>query len=236
MGSSFSQAEVFPLIARIIVQATAGRDEFVDNRTIVSLLLNDAKGMRIVRRAIASSTFPDPKTAARNMVSWFSQKISVNNSPWESFFDRVRRSNGWAYRPVFLANQTLIGQSDYAAIEGNPIIYFHFRRERDQEIVKAKRDSFIAEHGKLFCESCQFSTSSIYAGLNSDICEIHHRLPLAFANKPVNTRLNDLAVLCPNCHRAIHKTVPLMSIEEFRLKYCGSVPKGSIGKRRVSHT
>jgi 5-methylcytosine-specific restriction protein A len=30
------------------------------------------------------------------------------------------------------------------------------------------------------------------------------------------TRLADLAILCANCHRMIHKTRPLMSVEEFK--------------------
>ncbi len=38
----------------------------------------------------------------------------------------------------------------------------------------------------------------------------------AFASERVSTTLSDLAVLCPNCHRAIHRTKPLMSVEEFR--------------------
>lgn len=231
MGSSFSQAEVFPLIARLILQASAGSTEFVEHPAIVSLLLADPEGSMIVERATNSSEFPDHQNAAANMVAWFSQQISVNNSPWVTFFDRDRRNNGWAYRPVTATNPSLLSESDLMAIEGNPQMYFHLRRERDAVIAKAKRDSFIANHGELYCECCSFKTDSVYSDLGYDVCEIHHRSPLALASGPVKTMLNDLAVLCPNCHRAIHKTNPLLSVEEFSLQFFGTPQINTVGEQ-----
>ena len=32
-------------------------------------------------------------------------------------------------------------------------------------------------------------------------------------------RLDDLAIVCSNCHRMIHRTKPMMSVEGFRDKY-----------------
>ena len=228
-SSSFSHSEVFPLIARLILRACHGDTEFVEHPSIVSLLLADAEGSLIVQRAAASSAFPDGLNVAANMVAWFSQQISVNNSPWVTFFDRVRRPSGWAYRPVTAANPSLLSLSDLAAIEGNPQIYFHLRRERDPEITKAKRESFVAMNGSLYCECCNFGTESAFPGLGCDICEIHHRAPLALASESVKTTLNDLAVLCPNCHRAIHKTDPFLSVEEFQLRFLGVRPASNIG-------
>lgn len=221
MATSFSQAEVFPLIARVILQASTGSTGFVEHAEIVSRLLADADGASIVDRAANTSMLPNSRRVATNMVSWFSQQISINNSPWVTFFEREQRNDRWAYRPVTASNPSLLSESDLAAIEGNPQMYFHLRRERDARIAQAKRDSFVAVHGTLYCECCQFKTHSVYEDLGSDVCEIHHRSPLALASEPVTTTLNDLAVLCPNCHRAIHKTNPLLSVEEFSLKYFG---------------
>ena len=55
-----------------------------------------------------------------------------------------------------------------------------------------------------------------------------HRRPLAEAVGSVTTRLEDLALLCPNCHRAIHRTAPLMSVEEFRTRF---FPRGGLTPR-----
>jgi 5-methylcytosine-specific restriction protein A len=55
--------------------------------------------------------------------------------------------------------------------------------------------------------------------LTGDVCEVHHRRPLAEASGPVTTRIEDLAILCANCHRAIHQTRPLLSVEDFRDRF-----------------
>jgi predicted HNH restriction endonuclease len=38
------------------------------------------------------------------------------------------------------------------------------------------------------------------------VFEVHHRAPLSKASAPVRTTLDDLAVLCANCHRTVHST------------------------------
>ena len=38
------------------------------------------------------------------------------------------------------------------------------------------------------------------------IFEVHHLSPLSKAATPVRTTLDDLAILCANCHRAVHAT------------------------------
>lgn len=216
MSHSFNQGEVFPLIARLIVKAYGRDQRFIDHREIVALLVSDADGKSIVDRAVAESSLPDAQTVASNMVAWFSQRITVDSSPWKSFFERQRQRDGWAYRPVTATHTSVMTESDLIAIEGDPRMYFHLRRERDASIAGAKRKAVWDTHGKLSCESCDFSTQDVFRGLEGEVCEIHHRLPLAFASEPVSTTLSDLAVLCPNCHRAIHRTKPLMSVEEFR--------------------
>jgi hypothetical protein len=37
---------------------------------------------------------------ASNMVSWFSQRITVGESAWEQAFERTKVDGQWAYQPV----------------------------------------------------------------------------------------------------------------------------------------
>lgn len=108
-------------------------------------------------------------------------------------------------------------------MEGDPRLVFHVRRERDPALVEAKREAVHAATGRLQCEACGFTTEAVYPRLDGEVCEIHHRLPLAEASEAVETRLMDLAVLCANCHRAIHRTTPLMSVEEFRSRFFSTI-------------
>ncbi len=98
-----------------------------------------------------------------------------------------------------------------SAYEGRPQLVAHLKRERDPQLAKRKKAKFRAENGRLFCEAC-LSECSDYGALKGDIFEVHHLRPLAEAAKPVKTSLADLAVLCPNCHRALHRTDPLLSV------------------------
>lgn len=224
MDATFSHAEVFPLIARLIVRAPADAGGFVEHDAIVSALLADAEGESVVRRAAAASALPDHRGVASNMVAWFSQQITVGRSLWAEFFDRERRGGAWAYRPKTAASPPIAADVELSAVEGDPRMFFHLRRERDPALARAKREAAEAADGCLRCEACGFVTTATFAGLSGEVCEVHHRLPLATATESVETCLEDLAVLCANCHRAIHRTHPLMSVEVFRAHFFPYLP------------
>ncbi len=108
---------------------------------------------------------------------------------------------------------------DYEAIEGNLKIITHTQKERDYKLVKKKKDMVRDKTGKLECEICGFDFKEVYGSLiNKDFCEVHHKKPISEYQGGENTRLEDLAILCSNCHRTIHLTKPMLSVEEFRKK------------------
>ncbi|WP_405847976.1 HNH endonuclease [Streptomyces niveus] len=45
----------------------------------------------------------------------------------------------------------------------------------------------------------------MHGALGADCIEVHHLLPLHVAG-PRETRLEDLALLCANCHRMCHRS------------------------------
>jgi hypothetical protein len=228
-GNTFSHVEVFPLIARLIVRAPTDASGFVDHDTLVAALLSDGEAGPIVARASTSSSLRDVRAVASNMVAWFSQQITVGSSPWSEFFYREKRGRAWAYRPRAAVDHPLIDKSDVSAVEGDPRMFFHLRRERDPALAEAKRNAVRTVIGRLECEACGFATDAAFPGLSGEVCEIHHRVPLSEACSGVETRLEDLAVLCANCHRAIHRTRPVMSVEQFRSRYfpAKAVPRGA---------
>ena len=219
MDSTFSHEEVFPIIARLIVRAPADQSGFVDHAKIVDALLSDGDAERIISRANAESDLPDAWHVASNMVAWFSQQITIGRSQWADFFDREHRAGAWAYRPKTAIPPPIAADRELSAVEGNPRMFFHLRRERDAALAEAKRQAVRDATGRLQCETCGFTTDSTFPGLDGEVCEIHHRLPLGEACEAVETRLEDLAVLCANCHRAIHQTKPLMSVQDFRSRF-----------------
>ena len=92
----------------------------------------------------------------------------------------------------------------------------HFRRERNAKIVNTKKVQVLKATGNLKCEACGFDFKERYGSLGDGFCEAHHKQPLSTLNEQTETRLEDLAILCSNCHRMIHHTKPIMRIAEFK--------------------
>jgi len=91
--------------------------------------------------------------------------------------------------------------------EGERRLRAHYVRERSPRLREDKLKQFRGLHGRLYCELCLEGQHSRYpSALAERVFEVHHRAPLAAASTPVRTTLNDLAVLCANCHRSIHCT------------------------------
>ena len=86
------------------------------------------------------------------------------------------------------------------ATEGRRRLVLHLQRERNQTLVRKKKE----QAASLDCEICGFSFSRAYSGAPSDYCEVHHLLPLSKVEQTTRTRMEDLAILCANCHRVVH--------------------------------
>ena len=105
------------------------------------------------------------------------------------------------------ARESEPAESEPSATEGKLQLQAHRRRERSRFLVKKKLEEFRHLHGSLHCEVCTLAEVGRYpAALAASIFEVHHMLPLASAATPRRTTLAELAVLCANCHRAIHAT------------------------------
>lgn len=100
--------------------------------------------------------------------------------------------------------------------EGQRRLRAHLMRERNRAIVVKKRDSTLRLFGRLACEVCEFDFAKNYGTLGEGFCEVHHKLLISEAADRVKTRLEDLAIVCSNCHRMIHRTNPPKRIDELR--------------------
>ncbi|WP_249979228.1 HNH endonuclease [Vreelandella olivaria] len=106
--------------------------------------------------------------------------------------------------------------TESTANEGNPRLVAHLRRERSPSLVEKKKKSVLAATGKLCCEVCEFDFEAKYGKSGDGFCEVHHLKAISQMDKGEVTTLADLAVVCSNCHRIIHRIDPMPSIEQFR--------------------
>jgi len=101
---------------------------------------------------------------------------------------------------------------DPSAQEGNPRLVAHLRRERSASLVAAKKAAALKTTGKLCCEVCGFDFYEIYGRHGQGYCEVHHIHPIAKSDGMTKTQMKDLAIVCSNCHRIIHRTAPMPTI------------------------
>jgi predicted HNH restriction endonuclease len=99
--------------------------------------------------------------------------------------------------------------------EGRTLLRLHRMRERNLRLVRRKKQSVLATAGRLGCEACSFDFAAIYGPLGDGFAECHHRTPLAALSGVTTTRLTDLAIVCANCHRMLHRR-PYHSVEQLR--------------------
>jgi len=102
-------------------------------------------------------------------------------------------------------------EEELSWIEGNPKIVSHLKRERAPGLAKEKRDAFIAEHKRLFCEDCKLDPVEQYGPEAGSACiEVHHHRTHVANMKPSHkTSMDDLKCLCANCHRVLHRKLAL---------------------------
>lgn len=100
--------------------------------------------------------------------------------------------------------------------EGHVLTRLHVQRERNRAAVAAKIDQVCGRDGGLACEVCAFDFLSFYGELGRRFAECHHILPLAEGAFSRKTRLSDLAIVCANCHRMLHRGRPVLTLAELK--------------------
>jgi 5-methylcytosine-specific restriction enzyme A len=105
---------------------------------------------------------------------------------------------------------------DEAFIEGRVLTREHKFRERNRLLVNKKKKQALKATGRLQCEICEFDFFTIYGEIGRNFAECHHTLPVSELAEARETRLSDLAIVCANCHRMLHRARPWKTIQELK--------------------
>ncbi|EIF8963174.1 HNH endonuclease [Vibrio parahaemolyticus] len=100
--------------------------------------------------------------------------------------------------------------------EGKPILKLHKSRERSSKLVKQKKMQVLKKTGKLECEVCSMDFGDVYGEMGFGFAECHHKNPLSLRKENKETKLSDLAIVCSNCHRMLHRKRPWLKVEELK--------------------
>lgn len=101
--------------------------------------------------------------------------------------------------------------------EGQKRLVTHYIRERSPALRRHKIQQMLNEHNVLQCECCGTKAEEYAHERRHRIFEVHHKRPLS--DGMTISGIDDLSLLCANCHKGIHASDPLKSVDEFRDEY-----------------
>jgi len=100
--------------------------------------------------------------------------------------------------------------------EGKKSFAWHRKLERSSKLARKVKNKRLKETGDLCCEVCGFSFQKCYGSIGVGFIEAHHTMPVSQFKGQRITKLEEIALVCPNCHRMLHRVAPLPSIADLR--------------------
>ena len=100
--------------------------------------------------------------------------------------------------------------------EGKEKYRQHRKLERNRAVVTKAKESRLADTGRLQCDVWSFDFMEMYGRLGDGFVEAHHKIPVSELGPPSKTKISDLALVCSNCHRMLHRGRRLLKVDELR--------------------
>jgi putative restriction endonuclease len=140
------------------------------------------------------------------------QECSSDSKNWRGKRDLFYTVNGigggvWGLREMDLLNPTnedgfADSAEPFMAEEGAATLRTHLRRERSKSLVYRFKRALTS----FACVVCDFDFARKYGELGRGFIEAHHKIPVAQLKPGAKTELEDLAPVCANCHRMLHRS------------------------------
>jgi 5-methylcytosine-specific restriction protein A len=167
----------------------------------------------------------DPEYTAGGRVGMRRGATGREQALWDRFVDNqdelrelaagIREGSAAANLP------TQREDDEEGVLEGRLVWRWHRQRERAPTKAAEKKARMRAALGELQCEVCELSEAQAkarFGAFSGDIFECHHTKPLYTLTGTTTTRVADLAVVCPTCHRALHRVEPPISVAEMNAR------------------
>jgi hypothetical protein len=104
------------------------------------------------------------------------------------------------------------GEQDAAEFpEGRTAYVLHRKRERSALLTKQAKLLAIKKIGMLSCKVCGFNFHKTYGNIGEGFIEAHHIISVCQLKENSVTRIEDIVLVCSNCHRMLHRRRPWLS-------------------------
>jgi 5-methylcytosine-specific restriction enzyme A len=101
--------------------------------------------------------------------------------------------------------------------EGQRKLKQHIIRERSGQVIDEAKKNFKLKNIRVYCEICGFDFEKKYGEVGKNFIEGHHKLPISEITEEYNKITSkDIALVCSNCHRILHRKRPWLTVEELK--------------------
>lgn len=119
---------------------------------------------------------------------------------------------------ILLSEEFGLDANDLKFREGKEKLRIHLIKERNHHLIKFAKQSWLdTGKGNIICSICSFSFADIYGKVGEGYIEAHHTMPVSEVTKNTIVKIADLAPVCSNCHRIIHRYRPWLSVEAMKM-------------------
>ena len=130
----------------------------------------------------------------------------IKNAGFKTYSNVVRELN-----EVYQVGFT---EDDESFPEGKQLLKEHLVRERNPKLIQRAKELYKTKYGKLTCQVCGFDFEEEYGEIGKDYIEGHHTKPVSEMMDGEQSKPEDIAMVCANCHRMLHRRRPWLTIDE----------------------
>jgi len=143
---------------------------------------------------------------------------------WDAYYgrreelDRIAEliRNSYKYYDEVKNDTNIVVKDGKPFFEGKTLFVMHKMQERNYVAINKKKQIVFTSIGKLPCEACDFDFNNYYGAIGKGFIECHHNIPISEIKMEHEIRLNDLSLICSNCHSIIHFIRPWLMVEKLR--------------------
>lgn len=158
-----------------------------------------------------------------------------NNYPFNTYQEEIRLGQGRyltrcteklfeIFREALNIEQTNLDEEQKSNDDPHED-YSEGKRKKRESYFFARNPQLVKKAKQIrgyICEACGFDFKKKYGELGDKYIECHHENPLSERtekewNENLKTSVNDVRMLCSNCHRMIHRTRPAKKFEDLLL-------------------
>lgn len=163
------------------------------------------------------------KPLGKNWKAVIRATLEINSSDSDAFkgedlfYSVEGLGNGhWGLRNFNQEEAIELTQEDDEFSEGKILLKKHLQRERNVKLIEIAKKKFIEKHGRLYCEVCGFDFEKTYGELGKKFIEAHHIKPVSQMTENEKTNIDDIVMVCSNCHSMIHRKKPWLTVSNIK--------------------